>query len=110
MDGPLEWVAAIGTIIAAAMVASDLGRRVTGAGFVLFSVVAVLWVYSGLTAPDGMPLAVQNGILLLVNLFGVYRFLLSRRNVAIINRMERAAPKIEEQVDEILEREEGQAG
>jgi hypothetical protein len=36
--------------------------------------------------------------------------LLSRRNVAIINRMERAAPKIAEQVDEILERKEEQAG
>lgn len=106
MDGPLEWVAAIGTIIAAAMVASDLGRRVTGAGFVLFSVVAVLWVWAGLTAPDGMPLAVQNGILLLVNLFGVWRFLLSRRNVAVINRMERAAPVIEKQVDELIERDE----
>lgn len=110
MDGPLQWVAAVGTIIAAALVASDKGRRVSGAGFVLFSIVSVLWVYAGLTNEGGMPIAVQNGILLFVNLFGVWQFLLSRRNVAIINRMERAAPRIAEQVDELLEREEGHKG
>ena len=44
MNGPREWIAAIGTIVAAALLAADLGRRVTGAGFVLFCIVAVTWI------------------------------------------------------------------
>ena len=47
MDGPLEWIAAIGSIIAAALIAADLGRKVTGWAFVLFVAVALLWVVSG---------------------------------------------------------------
>ena len=54
-------------------------QTVTGWGFVLFSVVACLWVYSGLTASDGLPIAIQNGLLLLVNLYGVWQFLISRK-------------------------------
>lgn len=98
MNGPIEWIAAIGTIIAASMIAADLGRRVTGWGFVLFSVVACLWVYAGLTAPDGQPIAIQNGILLLVNLFGVWQFLLSRKKKREIELVEQCAVEAKEQV------------
>jgi len=56
MNGPLEWIAAIGTMIAAGLVAADLGRRVTGFGFVLFCAVAVTWIVSGLTS-DALPIA-----------------------------------------------------
>ena len=41
MDGPLEWIAAIGTMMAAGLVAADLGRKVTGYGFVLFCAVSI---------------------------------------------------------------------
>ena len=99
MNGPLEWIAAIGTIIAAALVASDLGRRVTGWGFVLFCVVAVAWVVSGLTARDGMPIAVQNGILLLVNLYGVWQYLLSPRKKREIERTEELAEQAKDVVE-----------
>lgn len=98
MNGPLEWIAAIGTIIAASLVAADLGRRWTGFGFVLFSIVAVLWVYSGLSADDGMPIAVQNGILLIVNLFGVWQFLLSKRHKAVIEKVEELTEQAENEV------------
>lgn len=97
MNGPLEWIAAAGTIIAAAMIAADLGRRVTGWGFVLFSIVACLWVYSGLTS-DGMPLAIQNGILLLVNLFGVWQFLISRKKKREIEMVEQCAADAKDQI------------
>lgn len=97
MNGPLEWIAAIGTIIAAALIAADLGRKVTGWGFVLFSVVACLWVYSGLTS-DGTPLAIQNGILLLVNLFGVWQFLISRKKKREIELARQCAADAKEQV------------
>ncbi|WP_411289915.1 hypothetical protein [Sphingorhabdus sp.] len=101
MNGPIEWIAAIGTIVAAAMVAADFSRRITGFGFVLFSIVACLWVYSGLTAPDGMPLAIQNGVLLFINLFGVWQFLLSRKKKREIDK----AAEIAEQAKEELAQE-----
>lgn len=98
MNGPIEWVAAIGTILAAAMVAADYSRRVTGFGFVLFSIVACLWVYSGLTAPDGMPLAIQNGVLLFINLFGVWQFLISRKKKREIDKAAEIAEQAKEEV------------
>ncbi|MBL0924521.1 MAG: hypothetical protein IBJ12_08680 [Sphingomonadaceae bacterium] len=98
MNGPVEWIAAIGTIFAAAMVAADYSRRVTGFGFVLFSIVSCLWVYSGLTAKDGMPLAIQNGVLLLINLFGVWQFLISRRKKREIEKAEEIAEQAKQEV------------
>jgi uncharacterized membrane protein YphA (DoxX/SURF4 family) len=99
MNGPLEWIAAIGTIIAAALVASDLGPRVTGWGFVLFCVVAVAWVVSGLSAKDGMPIAVQNGLLLLVNFYGVWQYLLSPKKKREIERAEQLAEQAKDDVE-----------
>lgn len=98
MNGPLEWIAAIGTIIAAAMIAADLGRKVTGWGFVLFSVVACMWVYAGLTASDGMPIAIQNGLLLLVNIYGIWQFLISRKKKREIELVEQCAVEAKEQI------------
>jgi len=98
VNGPIEWIAAIGTILAAAMVAADFSRRITGFGFVLFSIVACLWVYSGLTAPDGMPLAIQNGALLFINLFGVWQFLISRKKKQEIDK---AAEIVEQAKQEV---------
>ncbi len=97
MNGPLEWIGAIGAILAAAMIAADLGRRVTGWGFVLFSVVSVVWIVSGLTS-DGMPIAVQNGILLVINVYGVWQFLLSPRKKREIEEAERIADEAKERV------------
>lgn len=99
MDGPLEWFGAIGAIVAAALIAADLGRKVTGWGFVLFCIVAIAWVVSGLTAKDGLPIAVQNGILLLVNLYGVWQFLLSPKKKREIERAEEIAEEAKEDVE-----------
>ena len=99
MNGPLEWTGAIGAILAAALIAGDFGRRVTGWGFVLFSVVSVIWIVSGLTAKDGMPIAVQNGILLLINVYGVWQFLLSPRKKREIERAEELADEAKEEVE-----------
>ena len=88
MNGPLEWIAAVGTMLAAAMVAADYSRRVSGFGFTLFAIVSCLWIYSGLTAKDGMPLAIQNAVLLLINLFGVWQFLISRKKKREIDKAE----------------------
>ena len=91
MDGPLEWTGAIGAILAAALIAGDFGRRITGWGFALFCAVSVVWIVSGLTASDGMPIAVQNGILLLINAYGVWQFLLSPKKKREIERAEELA-------------------
>ena len=98
MNGPLEWTGAIGAIIAAALIAADLGRRVTGAGFVLFSVVSVVWIVSGLRADDGMPIAVQNGLLLLINLYGTWQFLLSPKRKREIEKAEEIAEQAKKEV------------
>jgi len=76
VDGALEWFAALGTIIAAGLVAADLGRRITGWGFVLFVAVSISWVVSGILN-DTTSIAIQNGALLLVNAYGVWRYLVS---------------------------------
>lgn len=100
MNGPIEWIAAIGTILAATMVAADYSRRVTGTGFLLFSFVSCLWVYSGLTAKDGTPLAIQNAVLLLINLFGVWQFLISRKKKMEIKKAEEIADQAKREVAE----------
>lgn len=77
MEGPLEWIASIGTIIAAGLIALDMGRRATGWGFVLFTIVSILWIYSGLMK-DAMPIAAMNAVLFLINGWGVWRYLIRK--------------------------------
>ena len=98
MNGPLEWIAAIGTMMAAGLIAADLGRKATGWGFVLFCAVAVTWIVAGLTS-DAMPIAAMNGVLLLINAWGVWQYLLNPRKKKVIERVERAADRIEREVE-----------
>lgn len=78
MNGPLEWYAAISGAIAALMVAGDWGRRVTGWSFVLFCTGSVAWIIAGVIAGTP-PLAAQNVVLLLINLYGVRQYLLRKK-------------------------------
>ena len=87
MNGPLEWIAAIGTMIAAGLIAADIGRKATGWGFVLFCAVALTWIVSGLTS-DALPIAAMNGVLLLINMWGVWRYLLSPANRRKLEKLE----------------------
>ncbi|HLV08295.1 MAG TPA: hypothetical protein VKY80_11535 [Croceibacterium sp.] len=98
MNGPLEWIAALGTMIAAGLIAADLGRRATGWGFVLFCAVAVTWIVSGLTS-DALPIAAMNGILLLINAWGVWQYLLSPKNKAKLEKLEELQEEAEREVD-----------
>ncbi|MGN6357269.1 MAG: hypothetical protein ACTHLU_07285 [Novosphingobium sp.] len=97
MNGPLEWIAAIGTMLAAGLIAIDLGRKVTGFGFVLFCAVSITWIVSGLVN-DTMPIAVMNGILLLINAWGVWQYLLNPQKKKVIEKVERYAAKVEKEV------------
>ena len=98
MNGPLEWIAAIGTMMAAGLIAADLGRRATGWGFVLFCAVSVTWIVSGLTT-DAMPIAAMNSVLLLINGWGVWQYLLSPKNKKMMERLEPVQEEIEQEVE-----------
>jgi hypothetical protein len=98
MNGPLEWIAAIGTMLAAALIAADLGRKVTGWGFVLFCAVSATWIVAGMTS-DAVPIAAMNGILLLINAWGVWRFLLSPKNRAKLEKLEQLEAEAEREVE-----------
>ncbi len=98
MDGPLEWIAAIGTMLAAALVAIDLGRKVTGFGFVLFCLVSITWIVSGVVNQT-MPIAVMNGILLVINLWGVWQYLLNPKKKKVIEKVEQYAAQVEKDVE-----------
>ena len=99
MNGPLEWIAAIGTMIAAGLIAADLGRKATGYGFVLFCAVSVTWIVSGLTS-NAVPIAAMNAILLLINAWGVWQYLLSRKNREVMERIEPIQQAIEHDVEQ----------
>jgi hypothetical protein len=98
MNGPLEWIAAIGTMLAAGLIAIDLGRRVTGFGFVLFCVVSVTWVVSGVIN-DTIPIAVMNAILLLINAWGVWQYLLNPKKKKVIEKVEAYTAKVEKEAE-----------
>lgn len=74
----LEWYAASAAVVAAAVVALDLGRRPTGWAMVLFVTSSLAFIGYGLMDEEGA-LTIQNFILLGINLVGVYRYLIRKR-------------------------------
>ena len=92
----VEWYATISGVIAALMLASDQGRKVTGYGFVLFCTMNVAWIVFAQSQEDGAGLTWQNSILFAVNLLGVYQYLLSAKNRRKIKAVEAAVEKFEE--------------
>jgi hypothetical protein len=73
----LKWAASGGGIIAATMVSLDLGRRLTGWGLVLFAVSAVAWMGGAVLTRD-FALGTQNAVLLVIDLYGAYRYLIRK--------------------------------
>lgn len=76
----LKWFASISGVIAAFMVALDLGRRLTGWGFALFVASSMAWIAGALMTSDE-PLWSQNLVLFAINIFGVYRYLIRKKPV-----------------------------
>lgn len=60
------------------MVSLDLGRRLTGWGFVIFVLSAIAWITGAVLTTD-WALTAQNSVLLGINLFGVYRYLIRKK-------------------------------
>ncbi|MEJ5976661.1 PRC-barrel domain-containing protein [Novosphingobium sp. PS1R-30] len=65
-------------MIAAMMTAANLGARVTGWGFVVFTIGSIAWSVIGLTSGQTNLLA-SNGFLTIVNLIGIWRWLGKQR-------------------------------
>ena len=72
----LEWYGAISGAIAALIVSLNLGTRPTGWAFVIFVTSSISLVAWGFLNDDGKGIGAQNVVLLVINLIGVYRYLL----------------------------------
>ena len=70
----IPWIATAATITAALMTASNLGSRITGYGFVVFTVGSIAWLAVGLMSGQ-QPLLWTNVVLTGLNLFGIWRWL-----------------------------------
>ncbi len=73
----LDYMAMITGVMAAILVSAHISRRVTGYAFIVFTVSSILWVCVGLIQQES-PLVIQNAVLTLVNIFGVYRWLIAK--------------------------------
>lgn len=69
------WIALAATTIAAIMTAANLGARVTGWGFVVFTVGSLSWITVAITKGDSTQLLYSNIFLTAVNLVGIWRWL-----------------------------------
>ncbi|MGI8930872.1 MAG: PRC-barrel domain-containing protein [Sphingomicrobium sp.] len=74
MEPFVTWVAPVATTIAALLTASNLGSRITGYGFIVFTIGSLAWLALGIAT--GQPnLLWQNVILTVLNVFGIWRWL-----------------------------------
>ena len=72
------WIAPVATMMAAMMTAANLGARVTGWGFVVFTVGSICWSLIGLSTGQ-TNLVATNGFLTVVNIVGIWRWLGQQR-------------------------------
>jgi hypothetical protein len=74
MAETISWVATVATVIAAFMTASNLGSRITGYGFAVFTVGALCWIAVG--ALTHQPALLWTNVVLTgLDIFGVWRWL-----------------------------------
>ena len=74
MTDIISWVATIATIVAASMTAANLGSRITGYGFVIFTIGALCWLAVGISTHQPA-LLWTNVVLTLLDIFGIWRWL-----------------------------------
>lgn len=74
MADTISWVATAATILAASMTAANLGSRITGYGFAVFTVGSISWLTAGVLTHQPA-LAWTNAVLTALNIFGVWRWL-----------------------------------
>ena len=74
MADTISWLATVATVAAAFMTASNLGSRVTGYGFGVFTVGALCWIAVGALTHQPA-LMWTNVVLFALDIFGVWRWL-----------------------------------
>jgi hypothetical protein len=80
MEEMAGWIAPVATMAAAMMTAANLGTRVTGWGFVIFTIGSLAWI--GVAMATQQPnLLWSNAFLTLVNVIGIWRWLGHRAHV-----------------------------
>ena len=75
----LEWYGAGAGALAALIVSLDLGRRMTGLAFVIFVTSSLALVAWGFLSDKAEGIGTQNIILFVINVIGVYRYLIRKR-------------------------------
>lgn len=90
MDQTVSWIATAATIFAACLTASNLGSRITGYGFIVFTVGSIAWFTLGILT-DQQALIWTNAVMTMLNLFGVYRWL--GRQAKVEDGAQKAAEK-----------------
>ncbi|HEV2593584.1 MAG TPA: PRC-barrel domain containing protein [Sphingomicrobium sp.] len=85
MADTISWVATIATIVAASLTAANLGAKITGIGFVVFTAGAIGWIAVG--AMTGQPaLTWTNFVLMFLDVFGIWRWLGRQAKVEVGGR------------------------
>ena len=74
MPDTISWVATIATILAASLTAANLGSKITGYGFVVFTLGASCWTAIGALSHQPA-LMWTNVVLTALDLFGIWRWL-----------------------------------
>lgn len=79
LTAALQWYGAVAGAIAALIVSLDLGRRWTGVGFVIFVTSSIALIAWGFIQPKAEGIGSQNIILFVINVIGVYRYLIRKK-------------------------------
>jgi nicotinamide riboside transporter PnuC len=74
MAETISWIATVATVLAASMTAANLGSRITGYGFVVFTAGALCWIAVGALTHQPA-LMWTNVVLTALDIFGVWRWL-----------------------------------
>lgn len=78
MNALIQWTATALTIAAASMIAAHINQKTTGVAFIVFTVSSLLWVVFASMEND-YGLLVTNVALTVINLTGVYRYLIRKK-------------------------------
>jgi hypothetical protein len=85
MADTISWIATIATIVAASMTAANLGAKITGYGFAVFTAGALCWIAVG--AMTSQPaLMWTNVVLMFLDVFGIWRWLGRQAKVEVGGR------------------------
>lgn len=76
----LQYYGAGAATIAALLVSLNLGRRWTGWAFVIFVTSSIALIGWGFLNDEGEGIGVQNVVLLVINVIGVYRYLIAKHS------------------------------